>query len=211
MFDIQEQHAHYNKMLNGRVETTNAPGYPYARVGYAHTKVVDSFHGPPPGSVNPVGKARVTTDQKTGKVTECVNKERIANLNVYSPKHKVDWRVSVNAEIPSMYCRSSLRLLFVIFTIRLGLQVGNPNTPALYTRRKDRLTYTHQGFQFDLTQVHSSQDNKVFHELEVEFRDADELLRLGALRERGEEAGWAYDELVRVFVNNIRILVRNAS
>lgn len=73
------------------------------------------------------------------------------------------------------------------------------------------MTYTHQAFQIDLTQVTSSYNpGQLQHELEVEFRDPNELLRFATLREQGHEDGWAFDELVRVFVNNVRVLVRNA-
>ena len=108
-FFLQDQHAHFNRLLNGRVETTNTPSYPYARIGYSHTKVVDSFHhyAPPPPQQQQPGpgssgssKLRLTVDEKTGNVKECVVKERIANMNIYSPRHKVDWRISVNTETP---------------------------------------------------------------------------------------------------------------
>jgi len=179
-----EQHEHFNRLLNGRVETTNSPSYPHARIGYSHSKVVDSFH-----RHSSANKLRLTIEEKSGNVKECVIKERIANINVYSPRHKVDWRVSVNTETP----------------------VQPPNSPPLYTRRKDRLTYTHQAFQIDLTQVNAISDSaKLQHELEVEFRDTEELMQLASLRSRNAEGGWAFDELVRVFVNNVRILVRNA-
>lgn len=93
---LQEQHAHYNRLLNGRVETTSSSSYPYAKIGYSHTKVVDSFHPSPDSS----SKLRVTTDEKTGAVNDCVVKERLGDLNVYCPRRKVDWRVSVNTETP---------------------------------------------------------------------------------------------------------------
>ena len=51
------------------------------------------------------------------------------------------------------------------------------------------------------------------HELEIEFAHSDVLLSSAAVR--GDESVSlherdAFDELVRAFVNNIRILVRNA-
>lgn len=59
--------------------------------------------------------------------------------------------------------------------------------------------------------MNASQDpTKLQHELEVEFRDTEELMRLASLREANVEGGWAFDELVRVFINNVRILARNA-
>jgi polynucleotide 5'-triphosphatase len=79
-------------------------------------------------------------------------------------------------------------------------------------RRKDRVTYTHQIFQIDLTQVTASNPGQApqppTHELEVEFRHSKELMRVLAKNDvvtKNEE----FVELVRVFVNNIRILVRN--
>ena len=47
------------------------------------------------------------------------------------------------------------------------------------------------------------------HELEVEFRDPEELMRSLALRDKGLPGGEQFDEMVRVFVNNARILVKN--
>lgn len=46
-------------------------------------------------------KIRVTTNEKTGTVLECMRKIRLGDLNIYSPKRDADWRVSVNLEVPS--------------------------------------------------------------------------------------------------------------
>lgn len=85
------------------------------------------------------------------------------------------------------------------------------------------MTYTHQSFKIDLTQVAPSnstnaapQSSELLHELEIEFTDPGELMRLAKVRTRGTGAAWSgkegelFDELVRVFVNNVRILIRNA-
>ena len=55
--------------------------------------------------------------------------------------------------------------------------------------------------------------NQITHELEVEFARPDVLVQ--AAKVRGNEnvpthEAEAFDELVRAFVNNVRILVRNA-
>lgn len=71
-------------------------------MAYAHTKVIDSFH------TVQGQKIRVTTDEKTGVREECVSKVRIADLNIYNPKRKVDWRVSVNVETPGVFINTSL-------------------------------------------------------------------------------------------------------
>jgi len=187
-----KQHAHFNQLLNTLVSNSASSSHRGSQVHYAHTKLIDSFH--PPHS-NSRDKIRVTTDEKTGKVKESVVKTRVADLNIYSPKRKVDWRISVNVEVPAP---------------------PPPQNTSTHTRRKDRITYTHQSFQVDLTQVTPSSSSNapvpresLLHELELEFRDSKDLMRLGAMRMRGEQAGDEYDELVRVFVNNVHILVRN--
>jgi len=196
-----QQHAAYNQALNKLAERSSNPSYPNARIRYEHTRVVDSFYTPAAGSgfSSGSGKVRLTTDSKTGEVKECIQKIRLADLNIYSPKRKLDWRVSVNTEMPAPV----------------------PTNGAPYsTRRKDRMTYTHQSFKVDLTQVTPSTTNtqqpELLHELEIEFADSVELMRAAKARVRGTGAAWSgregdlFDELVRVFVNNIRILVRNA-
>lgn len=168
----------------------------------------------------------MTTDEKTGAVRECVTKTRLADLNIYSPKRKVDWRISINVETPGTYPTSTriptgitIRRVFMSW---LGLLANPPSGSPSHTRRKDRITYTHQALQIDLTQVTSSaspssnpnlppQPSQVLHELEVEFRDTRELLRLATMREKIVAPGELhYDELVRVFINNVHILVRTA-
>lgn len=48
------------------------------------------------------------------------------------------------------------------------------------------------------------------HELEVEFAQGDELMRYAAVRgDRSSPDSDTFDELVRVFVNNCRVLIRN--
>ena len=90
----QRQHQHLNKLLNKlKVEQ------PALEISYEHLHLVDNFFPPPDGT--PRGeKVRVTRDEKTGAVRACVRKVRLGDLNVHCPKHAVDWRVSVNMEIP---------------------------------------------------------------------------------------------------------------
>jgi polynucleotide 5'-triphosphatase len=114
--------------------------------------------------------------------------------------------------------------------------VGSPT----HTRRKDRLSYSHEEFNVDLTQVTVSShpgappvrqsmfalnrisasadlscllQSAVLHELEIEIARPALLLSLAAKRgdpNVSEHERTAFDELVRAFVNNARILVRNA-
>ena len=62
---------------------------------YQHFHLVDSFYNSDGGE-----KIRVTRDEKTNEVKECMRKIRLGNLDVYSPKYNADWRVSVNYEVP---------------------------------------------------------------------------------------------------------------
>jgi len=73
-------------------------------------------------------------------------------------------------------------------------------------RSKDRLSYKHQGFQVDLTQV-KGVDGLASHELEVE-------LDTGMLVEEGRKVKAnlpnEYERLVAVFLNNVRVNLRAA-
>ena len=69
------------------------------------------------------------------------------------------------------------------------------------TRHKDRISYSHQLFQIDLTQV-TQGNGPVMHELEIEFKDARVLLAEG-LKDQREEPN-RYLEIVQCFLNNIR-------
>jgi len=113
-------------------------------------------------------------------------------MNIYSPKWRVDWRISVNLEIPERP------------------PTGSPEK----TRKKDRLSYTHETSKIDLTQVvlQSSPEGPptLLHELELEMVPPNHLMTLIAERGRSLDSRLTFDDAVRVFVNNARILVRNA-
>ncbi|GAA5877630.1 hypothetical protein JCM8547_007125 [Rhodosporidiobolus lusitaniae] len=190
------QHKSFNRLLNSRVEESAHPSYPFAAVRYAHTREADTFHEVfTPGQGK--RKVRVTKDQKGQRAAKAVEKVRVADMNVYSPKRMFDWRVSVSLENPAPL----------------------PDTPPTHTRYKDRISYTHQLFTVDLTQVSSNppplpldpQGRPVgaTHELEIEFRNARTLLEEAAKEGRGEEN--RYLEMVGGLLNNVRMLIRNAS
>ncbi|GJE88498.1 mRNA capping enzyme [Phanerochaete sordida] len=187
------QHRHFNQLLNELKLKSTQPGYPSSPLEYTHLHLVDNFF--PSDSPGDREKIRVTRQEKSGEVVACMRKVRLGSLDIYSPKRHADWRISVNMEIP----------------------VPPPlGTPTL-TRRKDRMSYTHEEFIVDLTQVTSTagpnSKPEVLHELELEFARSDYLLATAAKRgdpNVSEEERSAFDELIRAFVNNARILVRNA-
>lgn len=105
----QRQHARLNQFLNKEVEFCSGKAGPhpilqphhYYPITYKHTHTTDSFF--PASQMSASGaKRRVTTNDKTGQVVECMEKIKLANLNVYSPNEEFDWRVSVNLELPGM-------------------------------------------------------------------------------------------------------------
>ncbi|KAF9026126.1 mRNA triphosphatase CET1 [Hymenopellis radicata] len=176
------QHKHYNTLLNNlKMSSTSSP----SPVDYHHLYHIDTFY---PSEGREREKIRVTRDEKSGNVVECIRKIKLGDLNIYSPKRNADWRVSVNLEVPEQH----------------------PVGSSIMTRRKDRLSYTHEEFTIDLTQVTKSTSNGA-----VPRSHPLELLLMTASR-RGdphvsELERAAFDELIRAFVNNARILVRNST
>jgi len=187
------QHKHFNKLLNDLKLKSSQPGYPSSPLEYTHLHLVDNFY--PSDNPQDRDKIRVTRHEKSGEVVAVMRKVRLGSLDIYCPKRHADWRISVNMEIP----------------------VPPPLGTPMLTRRKDRMSYTHEEFTIDLTQVTSTagpnSKPEVLHELEVELARPDYLLATAAKRgdpNTPEEERGAFDELIRAFVNNARILVRNA-
>lgn len=92
-------------MLNDRVAFTASSSYTHAPLGAKHTQTVDEFY-PLPQSYSSShandaygeSKLRVSRDERTGQLLECIIKRRLGDLHVLSPKREVDWRISVNVE-----------------------------------------------------------------------------------------------------------------
>lgn len=134
-----------------------------------------------------------------------VEKSRIADMNVLSPKRKFDWRISVNTEVPGE--SSSSRNQSQSHDADLLLHATPARTPPAHStptmsRNKDRISYSHQLFQIDLTQVTQGLGGPVMHELEIEFKDARVLLAEGRKEQEGQDN--RYLEMVQAFLNNIR-------
>ncbi|PLW19837.1 hypothetical protein PCANC_01240 [Puccinia coronata f. sp. avenae] len=161
-------HANLNRLLNQRVTETNSPGYHGAKVDYLHIKEVDEFHQ---------NKVRVSRDWsgQTHLPPRSIIKEKLAHLDIHCPGRPFDFRISVNVEHP----------------VPIPPEYSHPS----YKRVKDRLSYSHQICQIDLTQVKSSDQVALFptslqkeansssstHEVEVEFKDSSQLLRAASI------------------------------
>ncbi|KAF9328692.1 mRNA-capping enzyme subunit beta, partial [Podila minutissima] len=167
------------------------------QIQYKHTKEIDQFY------TGPQGKTRVTKDQSTNAVIPngIVKKDRIADLDVFSPRSPFDFRVSVNVEVP------------------VPAPTGNPQ----FERHKDRISYRHHNFKIDLTQVKTAnspnnnnqrpnysqmarpaQQPDVTHELEIEFVHPEELVRERTIRLSGQGRPDRFWEIVGYFINNVR-------
>ncbi|WFD26666.1 mRNA-capping enzyme subunit beta [Malassezia nana] len=190
-----KQHRSFNQLLNELVHYSS--GMEGARrVFYKHVHETDSFHD----EVLPTGEhvhLRVTRDSKTQQIKPggVVAKKRIDDLNVFCPMRMYDFRISISTETP--------------------MPPPPENSVPTFVREKDRLSYSLQDFQVDLTQVMlPHREQEPIHELEVEIKQADELVRWAQYTRNSSETREEWTQLedhVLVLLNNIRLLIRNAS
>lgn len=148
----QAQHRAMNNFLNEAVKASMPQaGANRIPLSYAHKRERDTFYEVSPQQLPPIiqnylnvrhkPKVRVTTDQKTGEIIAKIVKCRLADLDVYSPRTCVDWRISVNVEMNYDGDVSN-------FPIADG---GSRRSGG--ERIKDRMSYRHLAYQIDLTQV----------------------------------------------------------
>ncbi|KAL9127652.1 MAG: hypothetical protein Q9217_003520 [Psora testacea] len=217
----EAQHRVLNGFLNKALIATQAakptPHNPNptpndrVRMDYKHTKETDTFYDLSqsgllalPQSITSITnhsrsggktKVRITHDQKTGKELAKIVKARIADVDIYSPQNQADWRISVNVE---MDFEGDMRHL-VETEKRDGKRAD---------RNKDRMSYRHQAYQIDLTQVTAAEATPLTHkehELEIEV-SSEEVRRQATLLQRGEVNQFA--DLITGFVDNVRTLAR---
>eukprot|EP00158_Paraphelidium_tribonemae_P006651 Partr_v1_DN27918_c0_g1_i2_m11380 putative mRNA CAPPING len=195
-----QQHAHFNKLLNARVqESVEGPVSP---VYYKHVREVDQFFVSPTSTSSsastaaPPPRIRVTRDQATDRVLSIVRKERVAHLHIFMPHLPLDCRISISIE----------HRLHEI-----------PAVDPISTRVKDRLTYRHQDLvRIDLTQVQtntlggggSTNSTSSTHELELEILGTRTFAKEAELAAHGQPN--IYLQLVQIFLNNIRAVAARA-
>lgn len=148
---LKSQHEHFNKLLNELRTASSQPGHPSTTLAYDHLRLVDSFYSSE-GSGDR-DKIRVTRNEKTNEVIESLRKVRLGNLDIYSPKRAADWRISVNVEVPGEYF--SIGNDHPLCRAAKTVPVKHPIGTATLKRRKDRMSYSHEEFRIDLTQVTS--------------------------------------------------------
>lgn len=198
-------------MLNdavGRSHATVAAGVPRVKIQYQHRREIDSFYTLPteeksslPETIRPFmqrnPKVRVSKDAKTGEILAQIVKVRIGDLHIHSPLNDFDYRISISAE-----CNwpGSIQQLMA--------EATKSGSKAQPDRHKDRMSYTHQFCNIDLTQVKPSAvatSDHATHELEVEL-DSDYSRRQGMLAASGQPN--KYEEVVKIFLNNVRLLIK---
>ncbi|KDB26072.1 hypothetical protein H109_02079 [Trichophyton interdigitale MR816] len=200
----QAQHRAMNNFLNEAVKTSVSQGTARIPLAYAHKRERDTFYEISANDLPPIvqhhlhprhkPKVRVTTDVRTGAVIARIVKCRIADLDVYSPRTCLDWRISVNLEMN--YDGDLSKLQQTSDWKRSG------------DRNKDRMSYRHLAYQIDLTQVGTTDSTPADfeHELEIEISSA-EIRRQGDLALSGDMNN-QYEDLIKGFVDNIRVLAR---
>lgn len=135
---VQKQHQHFNALLNSLMmkppPTSNSP------IAYKHYHLIDTFYNDEDAPNRE--KIRVTRDERTGEVRECLRKIRLADLNIFSPKRAADWRVSVNMEVPGkcsclgLNAKEQMPICHVQCSTRLALQPTRERKTGCLTRTK---------------------------------------------------------------------------
>ena len=174
-------------------------------IGYDHPHEYDEFYelteegrkNLPPAILtwlNPRHRPRVrrTIDENTRQVKAQIIKSRIADLEVYNPGSDFDYRISISIESP---------------------WEGKPQwltemTDGGRDRKKDRMSYRHMAYQIDLTQVSYPHSAEKEHELEVEISTEQIRIQLANMQAQRPSR---YEDLVRGFVDNVRILCRKGT
>lgn len=195
--DIQEvQHKNLNRLLNSLVENSCDPGK-NSKIYYKHVKEVDYFF-----ELNDGTKVRGTAKEEGGEFQTVLSKRKIGHLHIYMPNSKFDCRISASLEIPSAEKLSCER------------REKKKLSPVL-TRQKDRISYKHEIFKFDLTKVCQQQSSasiqqqsiafpsSVSFEFEIEL-DSQELIQQKHNLEKGTKN--SFSRISQVFMNNIRFI-----
>ncbi|KAK5129988.1 hypothetical protein LTR08_002581 [Meristemomyces frigidus] len=201
----EPEHKAMNTFLNAAITETLQPGR--VKMQYLHPRETDSFRPlsaaglqalPPPfrarSSKLPAGrslKLRTSTNEHN-VVTARIVKLHITDLHIYNPNYNYDCRISINLE--ANMNRAELAPFDELVEPALP-NWGEGGTPE---RRKDRLSYRHLAYSFDLTRVDvRGMEPKYELELEVEA---------GVLR--GCLGGPGFASVVGGFLDNATFLMR---
>jgi hypothetical protein len=207
-----DQHARLNKYLNSAVQQSQRPDRRV--IEYKHLRETDYFYDIPQMALNLLDpivldlhnrsgrkgapRLRVTRDNVTGEITAVIVKTRLQDMEVRCPNDEFDFRISISLE--TQWTNPG----YEQFPEHLDHGVRT-------TRNKDRLSYRHQGFLVDLTQVtpftRPGEKSEKIHELEIEM-DVDKLVEEGYKNLNNQPN--QYTDLIHVFLNNVKVVNRAA-
>ncbi|KAI9702266.1 MAG: mRNA-capping enzyme subunit beta [Bogoriella megaspora] len=201
----EQQHKALNEFLNAEVQKSHRPPPPgqppRAKIAYQHKRERDSFAqltqagelSLPPLARNLVEgngktKVRITKDQKTGRELARIVKCRLEDLDIHCPREAFDIRISINLEV----------------TFQGDLDESTADKYPV--RMKDRLSYHHQAYQIDLTQVSDgAPSGEKTHELEIEVSSAEVRKQIQLIKEEKDNE---MERLIKVFLDNVKVLSR---
>lgn len=140
---------------------------------------------------------RMSTDVKTGRVGQFIEKRHVAQLLLFSPKDSYDVKISINLELP----------------------VPENDPPEKYKsqtpvseRTKERVSYIHNDSctRIDITKVHNhnqgikGRDVEITHEIELEINTPALLSAFDNITQDSKQ----YASVIRTFLNNGTIIRR---
>lgn len=210
----EHQHRHFNGHLNREVEVSNTKPRTRQPLAYRHLYQTDTTYERPSrrggaGSSGGVEKIRITRDDRSKEVIACICKRSVAQLNVTFPDRPFDVRISINHEEDRRPPPS-----------RQELDDAYSGWVVKSIRRKDRVSYTHQFVQIDLTQVFvagggggggggrdsggGGAGGEKVHELEVECCNMAEWAKAAIAHADGRAS--KFEDLVRQFCGSIASL-----
>lgn len=138
------------------------------------------------------GDVRVTLDQQD-QVLECITKHRVANLVVFSPGDRADFRISLSTEIP--------------FTEKSKVQGRRP----VSERVKNRLTYLQvPGIRIDLTAVQAKGQSQAPMSKELEIELNSQML-VDCVEKKNGASLDDFEGLIRLGLDNMRLIARRLS
>lgn len=195
-----------NSYLNTTLTDSMKPGR--VPMKYAHPKEVDSFrklssmgYQALPQAVQRHRKLDRKLNLRTSRVIDTpeikarIVKVKIDDLHIYNPTGEYDCRISINIEVnlnrPDLHPTDME-------------EEPSGDAPAPPDRKKDRLSYKHLEYSFDLTKVEQA-GMQPKYELELEVNAA-------ALREQMKRMATgephAFGDVVSGFVDNATFLMR---
>lgn len=140
---------------------------------------------------------RMSTDVKTGRVGEFIEKRRVSQLLIFSPNDSYDMKISINLELP----------------------VSENDPPDKYksqipisSRNKDRISYIHNDSctRIDVTKAEShdrsdkNKESEITYEVELEINTPALVKAFNNISNDSKQ----YAELIRTFLNNGTLIRR---